>query len=212
MALVISLNVQRRDLTGAQRAIVAAKTWIASGDTKDKGRGPKKDIQTVSLSSLAKTFKSSPTSITQARDLLTEAPDLAATPEYTTLDRGNPTVAKIDDLYLCEICLSEFPSNEIRVCPSCATDVCQRCQCGICHGEKPRPIYCSELDALELAEGEIFDPDEPLDPDVANAIAGGDRAEFLPSAAWIRAECRAIQKTWSAADRRRRRVSERGAD
>lgn len=74
------LNVQRRDLTAAQRAIVAAKTWSASG-TDNKGGRPSKDkpIQSVpvSLPSLAKTFKCSPTSITQARDLLSESPDLA---------------------------------------------------------------------------------------------------------------------------------------
>jgi hypothetical protein len=78
LALVESLNIERRDLTAAQRAIVAARRWMLSGDTKNRG-GDRSDskLQTVTCSSLAKKYKASNSSISQARDLLAEAPDLA---------------------------------------------------------------------------------------------------------------------------------------
>jgi ParB-like chromosome segregation protein Spo0J len=41
LALVISLNVQRRDLTAAQRAVVAAKAWGLNGYSK--GGRPRKE-------------------------------------------------------------------------------------------------------------------------------------------------------------------------
>lgn len=90
LALVESLNVGRRDLTGAQRAIVAARRWLLNGDTKDKGGRPKKgekpvQSEPVSLDALAKKYKTARASISQARDLITEAPDLAAQVEGCTL-------------------------------------------------------------------------------------------------------------------------------
>lgn len=84
MALVISLNVQRRDLNAAQRAIVAAKTWMAGGDTTDKGKRSVSDKNT-SIRTVASQFNTSTATITQARDLLTEAPDLAQQVEVRTL-------------------------------------------------------------------------------------------------------------------------------
>jgi hypothetical protein len=83
LALVISLNVQRRDMTPAKRALVAARTWLANGHQKP---GPK-SIQSVpnSLDSLAKQFKASKTTISQARDLLIGASDLATQVESQTM-------------------------------------------------------------------------------------------------------------------------------
>jgi hypothetical protein len=83
LSLVISLNVQRRDLTAAQRAIVAARAWSSTGEHKP---GPE-SVKTLpnSMETLAKQFKASKPSILQARDLLTEAPDLAAQVEACAL-------------------------------------------------------------------------------------------------------------------------------
>jgi len=82
-ALVESLNVQRRDLTAGQRALVAAKVWLMNGDHKP---GPKSSQSaTISLKTIAKRYKASDNSIAQARDLIREAPDLAA-----EVERGAP--------------------------------------------------------------------------------------------------------------------------
>jgi hypothetical protein len=81
LALVISLNVQRRDLTAGQRALVAARRWMMNGDTKDKGKGRREksnELQSVTVAQLAREFHASASSISQARDLLAEGPDLAA--------------------------------------------------------------------------------------------------------------------------------------
>jgi hypothetical protein len=86
LALVISLNVQRRDLTAGQRAIVAARRWMLNGDTKDKGKGPRAkgakgqevEIPPLGVEEVARQFHSDKKSVIQARDLLTEASDLAA--------------------------------------------------------------------------------------------------------------------------------------
>lgn len=87
LALVISLNTQRRDLTAAQRAIVAARTWGLSGYSKggrpEKGKPVKSSP--VSLDSLAKQFRVSKPSILQARDLLASAPDLVSQVEACAL-------------------------------------------------------------------------------------------------------------------------------
>jgi hypothetical protein len=60
LALVISLNVQRRELTPGQRAIVAARRWGLDGHSKG-GRPPKggKPMETpvVSIRQLVKQFK-----------------------------------------------------------------------------------------------------------------------------------------------------------
>lgn len=57
---------------------------MASGDTKDKGR--RVVDNNSSIKGIAKQFKTSEKSITQASDLLTEAPDLAAQVEEALKD------------------------------------------------------------------------------------------------------------------------------
>jgi hypothetical protein len=57
--------------------------WMADGDTKDKGnghraKGDESQTATHAFKSLAKQFHVSDNTIAQARDLLAEAPDLAA--------------------------------------------------------------------------------------------------------------------------------------
>lgn len=88
LALVISLNAQRRDLTAAQRAIVAARRWGLSGYSQGgrptRGEKPVKSLL-VSLDSVSKEFKVSRPSVTQARDILARAPDLAAQVEACAL-------------------------------------------------------------------------------------------------------------------------------
>jgi ParB-like chromosome segregation protein Spo0J len=88
--LVDSLNIQRRELTNAQRAIVAARrlqreekaTGRKPGNNGEKvGRRP--TIKTVDR--LAKGFKTGSKSIQQARSLLENAPDLAAQVESGAL-------------------------------------------------------------------------------------------------------------------------------
>lgn len=76
---VNSLNLSR-DLTAAQRAIVAARQWLLNGRDKKVGRPGKEETSqsgTFSVKDLAKRFRVSHTNISQARDLLAEAPDLA---------------------------------------------------------------------------------------------------------------------------------------
>jgi hypothetical protein len=77
LALVISLNMERRHLTGAQKAIVAAKRWGLEEKTNDPKKNGTAPIRSSSLRQLAKQFHVGQTSITQARNLLREAPDLA---------------------------------------------------------------------------------------------------------------------------------------
>src|SRR5262249_39502089 len=73
LALVISLNVQRRDLTAAQRAIAAARCMDHTRALSREGR-----------KSAAKTFKVGENAVQQAKALLTEAPDLVAQVEACT--------------------------------------------------------------------------------------------------------------------------------
>jgi hypothetical protein len=80
LALVNSLNLSR-DLTGGQRAMVAARQWLLGGDKSVGGRpakGKPSQSATVFVKQLARQFRTSDNSISQARDLLAEAPDLAA--------------------------------------------------------------------------------------------------------------------------------------
>ncbi len=79
---VNSLNLNR-DLTGAQRAIVAARQWMMNGDGKP---GPK-SVKSLpnSAASFAKLFRTTKPSIIQARDLLADAHDLAAQVEGCNL-------------------------------------------------------------------------------------------------------------------------------
>jgi hypothetical protein len=103
LALVISLNVQRRDLTAAQRAIVAArslpmfedaaKARMLSGKSADGeagGRGRAKPSGSTSQrvssrESAGIIFKVSDKSVQQAKAVLAEAPDLASQVETCAL-------------------------------------------------------------------------------------------------------------------------------
>lgn len=73
LALVVSLNVKRRNLTSGQRAIAAAEAWglIANSGTKQRDA---KDRHAT----LAAQFGVSKTYVQQARALVERAPDLAA--------------------------------------------------------------------------------------------------------------------------------------
>jgi hypothetical protein len=82
------MNVQRRDLTAGQRALVAAKQWGLDGYSKGGQVGKRTEpLQSVAVSQkqLVKHFRLSNTSLTQARDLLAKAPDLAAQVESCAL-------------------------------------------------------------------------------------------------------------------------------
>jgi ParB-like chromosome segregation protein Spo0J len=73
-ALVISLNIQRRDLTAAQRAIAAARCM---DQTQKQSRNGRKTV--------AGQFKVGQVSVQQAKAILAEAPDLAAQVEGSAL-------------------------------------------------------------------------------------------------------------------------------
>jgi hypothetical protein len=79
LALVISLNVQRRDLTAGQRAIVAARYLAEYGDAWGGDRRSKSNGKTCHLKreDLGRTFKVNHMAVQQAKALLKEAPDLA---------------------------------------------------------------------------------------------------------------------------------------
>jgi hypothetical protein len=89
---VNSLNLSR-DLTGAQRAIVAARQWGLEGYSKGGRPGSEKlsSLNTVSVRSLSRQFRVSTRDIGQARDLLAEAPDLAAQVEACHLSLAAAT-------------------------------------------------------------------------------------------------------------------------
>jgi ParB-like chromosome segregation protein Spo0J len=78
LALVESLNVERRDLSSGQRAMVAAKRWRVNGNTKPGGKRVKGQItdSNLTVSGLAKKYKVGNTAILQCRDLLDQADDL----------------------------------------------------------------------------------------------------------------------------------------
>lgn len=86
LAMVESLNIERRALTSGQRAIVAARRWGLEPKKRGGDRTTSK-VQSVpiSLDAIAKKYKVSKTSITQTRDLLAHAPDLAAQVESCAL-------------------------------------------------------------------------------------------------------------------------------
>jgi transcriptional regulator with XRE-family HTH domain len=88
--LVISLNVQRRDLTAGQRAVVAARAMPAFEETAKKrmsegGRvGKSSPTSHRARDDAAAMFKVSDKSVQQAKALLSDAPDLAAQVESCT--------------------------------------------------------------------------------------------------------------------------------
>lgn len=80
LALVISLNVHRRDMTPAQRAMVAAKAWEKFPEQRGRPKKsaesrPNKGLRPRDV--LAKTFKVNKDSVQQAKAILAEASDLA---------------------------------------------------------------------------------------------------------------------------------------
>src|SRR5262249_48257861 len=87
-ALVISLNVQRRNLTTGQRASVAAKDWGLENKT-DGRRSKNVTNGIVSAETLVKQFHISKRDLTQARDLLRDAQDLAR-----EVEQGSPLSTK----------------------------------------------------------------------------------------------------------------------
>lgn len=87
LSLVESFNTQRRDLTGAQRAVVAARRW---GLTEHgKGGRPSKEkpvsLKPVSLADVTRRYKVSKRDVSYARDLIMEAPDLVVQVEACAL-------------------------------------------------------------------------------------------------------------------------------
>jgi ParB-like chromosome segregation protein Spo0J len=95
LALVISLNIERRHLTSAQRAVTAAQMWLKNGDTKHGGKREAGKFSSGTCKELAKQFHTGTTQITQARELLVEAPDLAA----QVAGRGLSLTEASDTLY-----------------------------------------------------------------------------------------------------------------
>jgi hypothetical protein len=89
LAFVISANVQRRDLTAAQRAIVAARAMDKYPQRWGGDRRSNQAAQSVPLgrarNDAAREFKVGVNAIQQAKALLAEAPDLAAQVEGQTL-------------------------------------------------------------------------------------------------------------------------------
>jgi hypothetical protein len=81
VALVISLNAQRRDLTPGQRALAAARCWGLDGYSKGGRKSNKQgetDGNSSSYRSLARQFRTDGKYVAYARDLLAESPDLAS--------------------------------------------------------------------------------------------------------------------------------------
>lgn len=93
LALVISLNVQRRDLTAAQRAISAARALPMLEAARAKNRGgdrrgkdqPARSVQVGnSRDDASKIFKVGVNAVQQAKAVLQDAPDLAQQVENCT--------------------------------------------------------------------------------------------------------------------------------
>ncbi len=88
LALVISLNVQRRDMTAGQRAIVAARALPMFEALHPEGR-PKRGTDSAtkgrSRDDASKVFKVGANAVQQAKALLANAPDLAQQVEACTV-------------------------------------------------------------------------------------------------------------------------------
>lgn len=70
LALVVSLNVKRRNLNAGQRAVAAAEAWDLASQELGRGKGR--------AQTLGELFDVSHAYVTQARALLRDAPELAA--------------------------------------------------------------------------------------------------------------------------------------
>jgi ParB-like chromosome segregation protein Spo0J len=93
LALVISENVQRRDLTAGQRALVAARALPMFEELRRKrmAQGGRTKVCTngadlLSREQAGKLFKAGVNQVQQAKALLKEAPDLAAQVETKVLN------------------------------------------------------------------------------------------------------------------------------
>jgi hypothetical protein len=85
LALVISLNVQRRDLTAGQRAIVAARAMEQMPERRGRpGKNCTDRAELWSREMVAKMFKVGVNAVQQAKALLAEAADLTAQVESCT--------------------------------------------------------------------------------------------------------------------------------
>jgi hypothetical protein len=83
LALVISLNVQRRDLTAGQRAVVAAKALEQMPERRGRPEKGALPVHNRSRDDVAKTFKVGVNAVQQAKALLSDAPDLASAADTT---------------------------------------------------------------------------------------------------------------------------------
>jgi hypothetical protein len=109
MALVISLNVQRRDMTASQRALVAVKAEEILPDRKgrklgdDNKDGKNSRLYGMNRELLAKMFKVNDKYIQQAKALFIDAPDLVensitSIPEaYATLQKRRADAKERED-------------------------------------------------------------------------------------------------------------------
>jgi len=84
LALVISLNVQRRDLTAGQRALVAAKVLEQFPERRGRPKKGASSIQNNSRQEVAREFKVGEQAVQQAKALLNEATDLTTQVESCT--------------------------------------------------------------------------------------------------------------------------------
>jgi hypothetical protein len=77
---VLSTNIQRRDLTAAQRAVVAARALEHIPERRGRpSAGEKVDGPSIlSRQSVSQVFKVGEKAVRQAKALLADAPDLAA--------------------------------------------------------------------------------------------------------------------------------------
>ena len=91
LALVISLNVQRRDMTAGQKAIVAAKALEQMPERRGRPGKDGKSSHVLSRDLVAKQFKVSDKSVQQAKSLLANAADLA---ERVSLATAGPFAFK----------------------------------------------------------------------------------------------------------------------
>jgi ParB-like chromosome segregation protein Spo0J len=86
LALVESLNVERRDLSAGQRAVVAAKRLQIAGDSwgGKRSKGASARLGHLNRDAVARKYRVGKNAVQQAKCLLENAPDLAAEVEKRT--------------------------------------------------------------------------------------------------------------------------------